>query len=235
MGKILCAVAALACAFVAAPAAALTLTFAVHVTGWSDGAPPIDDFEMTWTFDPVYSGEGTPFEAYYGDVAGVVDTPSTDNMFELAKLEPPGPGVGLVESYAVLRPGTTVELMQRFRQGNDDTLEAGEYRNWLFGLGVPPPAQSAAGAFVYSLQRAGDLNWLQTATLDTYSYDIPMPPPQRLATRIYTGTAHLVGWDVEPYVDPAVPEPATWTLMIVGFGLTGTALRRRRQPTAATW
>ena len=27
---------------------------------------------------------------------------------------------------------------------------------------------------------------------------------------------------------PSVPEPATWTLMIGGFGLTGSALRRRR-------
>ncbi len=27
----------------------------------------------------------------------------------------------------------------------------------------------------------------------------------------------------------AVPEPATWTMMIAGFGLVGGALRRRRQ------
>ena len=31
----------------------------------------------------------------------------------------------------------------------------------------------------------------------------------------------------------AVPEPAAWALMIVGFGLTGTALRRRRVPARA--
>jgi PEP-CTERM motif len=34
-------------------------------------------------------------------------------------------------------------------------------------------------------------------------------------------------------VDGGVPEPATWAMMITGFGFTGAALRRRR--TAARW
>ncbi|MBS0360804.1 MAG: PEPxxWA-CTERM sorting domain-containing protein [Proteobacteria bacterium] len=29
---------------------------------------------------------------------------------------------------------------------------------------------------------------------------------------------------------PSAPEPSTWALLIMGFGLTGAALRRRRQP-----
>jgi hypothetical protein len=32
----------------------------------------------------------------------------------------------------------------------------------------------------------------------------------------------------DAYVVPFVPEPATWALMLTGFGLTGYALRRRR-------
>ena len=31
-------------------------------------------------------------------------------------------------------------------------------------------------------------------------------------------------------VNPGVPEPASWAMLIAGFGLTGAALRRRRQP-----
>ena len=32
---------------------------------------------------------------------------------------------------------------------------------------------------------------------------------------------------------PAVPEPAAWTLMIAGFGIVGTALRRRAAASVA--
>jgi len=34
--------------------------------------------------------------------------------------------------------------------------------------------------------------------------------------------------DVELYAAPAVPEPATWALLIAGFGIVGVAARRRR-------
>ena len=33
-------------------------------------------------------------------------------------------------------------------------------------------------------------------------------------------------------ISTAVPEPATWAMMITGFGLAGSAIRRRRQQTA---
>jgi hypothetical protein len=40
-------------------------------------------------------------------------------------------------------------------------------------------------------------------------------------------------WTVTTRADPAaVPEPAAWALMIAGFGLAGTALRRRRSVVA---
>lgn len=34
--------------------------------------------------------------------------------------------------------------------------------------------------------------------------------------------------DSAPRVSPGVPEPASWALLIAGFGLTGAAMRRRR-------
>jgi hypothetical protein len=53
----------------------------------------------------------------------------------------------------------------------------------------------------------------------------------------FSGTSGTVGFDnfefdtVTP-VSAAVPEPASWALMIAGFGLAGAALRRRRPATA---
>jgi hypothetical protein len=38
--------------------------------------------------------------------------------------------------------------------------------------------------------------------------------------------------DISGYVQ-AVPEPATWAMMLLGFGGIGFAMRRRRQPTLA--
>jgi len=39
--------------------------------------------------------------------------------------------------------------------------------------------------------------------------------------------------DISGYIIAAVPEPATWAMMLLGFGGIGMAMRRRRQPALA--
>lgn len=46
-------------------------------------------------------------------------------------------------------------------------------------------------------------------------------------------TAQEVAALVPPGTAPAVPEPATWAMMIAGFGLAGAALRSRQRPAPA--
>ncbi|MFA7440507.1 MAG: PEPxxWA-CTERM sorting domain-containing protein [Sphingomonadaceae bacterium] len=41
--------------------------------------------------------------------------------------------------------------------------------------------------------------------------------------------SHVSFWTVPGGETPAVPEPATWLMMIAGFGLIGSAMRRRRK------
>ena len=49
-------------------------------------------------------------------------------------------------------------------------------------------------------------------------------------TGVYSGAGGLV---TEFNTSPAVPEPASWALMIAGFGMMGAAMRRRRTAIAA--
>ena len=64
------------------------------------------------------------------------------------------------------------------------------------------------------------------ATFSRYTFDF-----------VAAGTGTLLSFNVDPFTDnvdgildnvtAAVPEPASWAMMIVGFGLIGAALRRR--------
>ena len=76
--------------------------------------------------------------------------------------------------------------------------------------------------------------------LDQFTYDVSITASYQLNTgpddggdggygiyseTLYTGTATF-----DAAQSNFVPEPGVWALLIVGFGLTGTALRRRRRP-----
>lgn len=50
---------------------------------------------------------------------------------------------------------------------------------------------------------------------------------QTFASGFYNGGAQGLT-NVRPYAAPAIPEPATWAMMIGGFALVGGAARRRR-------
>ena len=69
---------------------------------------------------------------------------------------------------------------------------------------------------------------------DTFVSDTPNPSPSPLAVEAFTNRGHYINYDplnIGVRIDvgaSAVPEPASWALLITGFGLSGVALRRRR-------
>jgi hypothetical protein len=228
---------AMAWLLAAGPAAALTLTFQIHVTAQSEGAPPIDDFQMTWAFEPAFF----PFQStYYGDVAGIVETPQNAEMFAVAGLEGPfEPTNMLIDSSALVRNGfgteKLVEFNQRFRQGDEATQRTSDYQTVIGAGSFAPVVDYTPGGFVYLVLSLGDLGWRQTAIQYVGGFDFGGPLREVVDNRSYSGTARLIAWDVEPQAPlppgepeiPPVPEPGVWALMILGFGVTGAALRRR--------
>jgi len=112
--------------------------------------------------------------------------------------------------------------------GGFDRTVGGAYD--LDPVTVPRPFYSSA-ALALATYRAGPLT---VAPIATYTPSVPVGGPVRftLATAAnvdffipddkYYGHIGGVSLDVT-----AVPEPAAWTLLIAGFGLTGAALRRR--------
>lgn len=58
--------------------------------------------------------------------------------------------------------------------------------------------------------------------------DLWITDPVFYTTPFNYTAAHGTSLRFETYMDAAVPEPATWAMMIAGFGLAGGALRRRR-------
>lgn len=225
LSRLVAAGAALACVLAAGPAMALTLTFQIHVISNSGNAPPIDDFQMTWTFEPTdTSGPAGP--QLFGEVAGFIETPATAHLLELAKLDPsPSSYVsyGLMET--THGSNTAVRFVQAIYGGDEIAERYSEYQNRIEASGDFPLVANTPGGMVHVLQTLGDLRWTQQAVLTVGGYILPREEVDR---GLYIGTASLIAWDVAPE-NLAVPEPSTWALMILGFGSAGVALRRRRQ------
>jgi len=68
------------------------------------------------------------------------------------------------------------------------------------------------------------LNSLSLAANTAYTFSFA-------GTNSRTATGGVLTGNVS--IDPAVPEPATWAMMLLGFGGIGLAMRRRRRPALA--
>jgi hypothetical protein len=129
-----------------------------------------------------------------------------------ARTQPSGdtsPGFGLPTNDSVLTPATTpiiagAPAWAPLGGSSGTCYNAGcGYTNWIKST--------------YTIATAGDykvaygvVNWSDTAYQSGLAFD------------------GLAVNGVEVPVGPGVPEPATWALMIAGFGMAGVALRQRR-------
>ncbi|WP_255602219.1 PEPxxWA-CTERM sorting domain-containing protein [Polymorphobacter megasporae] len=148
---------------------------------------------------------------------------------------------------------TTVDFVGAYFVGAPSTITA-------FTLTFSADSASAPGATLYSTKIAGNAGESLTGVVGSYSAavdfaatggtkywlsivpDLTYPPSwgwaagnggNGTAYQVFFGESTALPTDLAFSLEGgAVPEPAGWTLMIGGFGLVGTALRRRR-PVAA--
>lgn len=117
------------------------------------------------------------------------------------------------------------------------------YVNFL--AGITTGLNFSYGAFANSslsiydgLSGSGTLlGTFQLAQNDPYNFDFVALPFSGIAhSVVITSGETQFGWDDLTFgslTPGAIPEPATWALMLLGFGLVGAAMRRRTTATIA--
>lgn len=93
----------------------------------------------------------------------------------------------------------------------------------------------AAGAAIFDDFQSGSLFGSRsiTAVVQNSQVDTTLNAFAIAALNAGRGTTFAIGGTLRPgnVVPGAVPEPATWGMIILGFGIVGTSLRRRRRLT----
>jgi len=224
----------------ATPAAALTLTFTVSVESVNDQSDFIPfSFQETWTWNPTYSKTGLNQQDLVGQAT--VDGPTlvTDNQAALAQVDLGNPDatdsrLHYIEPntlvFGLRTQASSASVIFEGEKGSfDDVVREGFYSRGI-GLGI-------FGTETFSLDDISDeaqvrafltgrsLSWSEFAGFRLVTGDGPHFDPYE--NRTYLGTATLVS-DAG-----AVPEPATWALMIAGFAGIGVTLRGRRMVAVA--
>lgn len=123
-----------------------------------------------------------------------------------------------------------VELDANFNSTMERLIDAGDY-NLSFYYSARPGIPSSSngidvlvnGLSIYNVTGAGtgSTNWM----LNTVSFSLSAPGSLRFAA---IGTSDSLGGYIEDVSLAAVPEPATWAMMLIGVGVVGFGMRRRK-------
>jgi hypothetical protein len=131
---------------------------------------------------------------------------------------------GTLLASAGVGAGTSGELIGSFRYANIAPVALTAGSSYVVGSYMDSSVVGTASSFGTSQGGSGFFNPLITFAQDRYSnFDSAFGFP--------TITDGFVGgaWTGGNVVFAVVPEPASWAMLIAGFGLTGAVMRRRRR------
>lgn len=182
--------------------------FASHVTGWSGGS------NLTFVDFP-----GTADDGSYLSVYGPFPTTSPDGgNFVEADGDPSYSGV-ISQSISGLTAGKAYTVSFYQAAGQQAGFTGPTTEQWSVSLGASSQLSS-----LYSLPQAGVGGW-QKQTLKFVAGSTT-----ELLSFLAVGTpggAPPISFLDGVSLTASVPEPATWALMVGGFGLVGGVLRQR--------
>ncbi|WP_332769656.1 PEPxxWA-CTERM sorting domain-containing protein [Phenylobacterium sp.] len=199
------AMAAAATVSLAAPAHALTV-----IASPVDTPPPADQFV-------IYDFDGYVAPGYTLTLSGAAGTfDGSLGLFPGVAAPPPG----TTTNYLAIRAGGAATLDTPLISAVSVYIGSPDAYNAIRFIGLNGFDETLTGAAL----AGGAFNGDQTiGRRMTYNFG-----SDRVTKVIFYSTGNSFELD-NIAVATAVPEPATWAMMIVGFGLMGAAVRRRRQ------
>lgn len=168
----------------------------------------------------------------FGAGAGFVILPSYEGWTAVA-----GPGIEVqynnVAGVSFSGPNH-VELDSSGNSAMERAIDAGDYLLTFYYSARPnvPSVSNGIDVLVNGVSifnvtgnGGGTTNWVQQSV----AFSLAAPGTLRFAA---IGTSDSLGGYLDNVNLAAVPEPASWAMMIAGFGLLGGVLRRRQTPQA---
>lgn len=164
----------------------------------------------------------------FGAGAGFVILPSYEGWTAVS-----GPGIEVQYNNVAgvsFSGANHVELDSSGNSAMERAIDAGDYLLTFYYSARPnvPSGSNGINVLVNGLSvfnvtgnGGGTTNWTQ----QTVAFSLAAPGTLRFAA---IGTSDSLGGYLDDVRLAAVPEPESWAMMIAGFGLLGSAMRRRR-------
>jgi hypothetical protein len=193
-----------------------------------------------------FTGSYTP--NVYGDGAG---EPDNGGLVIETDDTTVGGGTGFTFNLTGNGSSTNVNLFKIYTDedhvDNDDEIH--RTISVLFNFTAPGAANGTVGGQTWAIDgtvNKGHVSWngpavinfgggfgSLTVTLNDADFNAYDPSRWEDPDQLGNGKAQITGNFVLSNVGGAVPEPASWAMMITGFGLAGATLRRRRTAAVA--